>query len=899
MAETDPSPESPVTPARNANPLFSLAVDPASEADASATTPISPFKFAEPTASTSHLPREALLEHLGHLPPRLLLVCAPAGFGKTTFLRQYHQQCLAEGRDVLWCNLDATDNDLGRFLRVFGEHLGTLWQLSRAPASVDELLACVAGRERSFTLILDEFETIRSPALQELVQRLLDTLPAQGTLAIGSRSVPDLNLGRLRARGQVQEIGQEALRFSLEETRRYIRERCALALGDADIALLADRTEGWITALYLATLSLRWQDDTSAFIESFSGSNLELAEYLTEDLLLRQDEQTRRFLLETSVLESLCAPLCDSVTGRDDSQAQLDRLLQTNLFLLPLDNRQHWFRYHPLFASFLRDVLDQSQPGRAPELHARAALWYQREGRHEQALDQLFAAGEMEQAANLLAIHARTWMLAGHARLLLPWLERLQESTFDRLPELGLIYIWALIHARRLADAQRLIARPGLAGLAAIARVQWLALSDRMEEAYAVGLAQLDALSGEGDDPSYVQVAYYLSYCMICTGRFDEARAMLAQVPRQSGYLRNGADSLESLLDLCQGQLDSALSRLRATEQANILLGENTTTSMQSILALLLYERDELAEAETRLQSVLPQIKEMSTLDALISSHVLLARMADRRGERDTWMRHLAQLEQFGHQTGSRRTLCSAWLERARLATLEGRFDTARHALRSAEQLGDWDQPGVLFYGNEVDTPFIARQRLGIAQGDDQPVTALREALERARQSHRLRRALKLQLLLAMALDCSGAPRAALDELTGALRFASHLGFTRSFLDEGAPMGALLERWAVTLHGQEQALGILPGFVAGLQGRLASPAPVMDVEADDTQSGLTVRELQVVRLLALGYRNREIAEKMFLSELTVKSHLRRINAKLGAQGRTEAVAIARNRGLLD
>ena len=296
---------------------------------------------------------------------------------------------------------------------------------------------------------------------------------------------------------------------------------------------------------------------------------------------------------------------------------------------------------------------------------------------------------------------------------------------------------------------------------------------------------------------------------------------------------------------------------------------------------------------------MLPYARDHAAPYSLITTHVLLARIAYLHGDRPAWMRYLADLDQLGQVVGSSRILCSTWLERARVATLENRLDTADHAMRAAEQLRDWEQPGVTLSANDVDTPFIARQRLSIAKGDDSCIELLRHAIEQALQRHQHRRALKLRLLLTLALDGAKLHKEALEQLTVALRFASHVGFIRTFLDEGAPMTAVLERWSVTFHGQEEALGIRPGFVALLlQGNRGSVKPQSVSEAQ-TQSSLSTRELQVVRLLALGYRNREIAEKMFLSELTVKSHLRKINTKLGAGGRTEAVSIARTLGLLD
>jgi len=296
---------------------------------------------------------------------------------------------------------------------------------------------------------------------------------------------------------------------------------------------------------------------------------------------------------------------------------------------------------------------------------------------------------------------------------------------------------------------------------------------------------------------------------------------------------------------------------------------------------------------------VLPDAKEHGTPDALIISHVLLARIAYENGDREQWMRYLADLDQFGHIADSPRVQCSSWLERARVAILEKRLDSAEHALRAADQLSDWDSPEVLRFANDTDTPGIGRFRLRVAQGDAAVAEDIRQALAQALVRHQLRRALKLRLLLAMALESLRKPDEALQELGRALAFAARAGFVSTFLEEGADLARLLERWSVVQPEQPDEQAIRREFVARLCRRPPMVERAASMEEEAVQDLLSPRELQVLRLLALGYRNREIAEKMYISELTVKTHLRKINGKLGSQGRTQALSFARARKLID
>ena len=889
-------------------------------------------KLSAPIAAPSHLVRAHLLDTMDAVAnARLILVRAAAGFGKTTLLLQYRDRCLAAGRSVLWLNLDKADNDIQRLIsHLFigirdlpagdaPESDSQLASLTAAEQS-QEILERVSSCVKPFSIVLDEFEAIENPSVLDFIQRLIDALPPCGVLVIASRTTPDIGLGRIRARGQLVEINPAALRFSLEEATRFIREKRQLTLRDNEIATLLRCTEGWITAIYLASLSLQGRTDPAAFVASFSGSNQELAQYLAEDILARQSEDCRLFLMHTSILDQLNAPLCDAVTGRNDSRAMIEHLERSNLFIFPLDSEHHSFRYHSLFASYLKGALNRQYPGRAAALHHAAAQWYFAADRPIPAIEHLLQAGATAEAASRLAIYAGQLMAEARSRLLLSWLDRIPSTYLALHPNLNVAYAWTLALHRRYRDALRIVeqlearaeddARELFKLEARTIRCMVLAITDQIDECYVAGLEHIDQIPLD-EAFQYGVVVNSLAFSMLVTGRYEEARQLFARAVKRSSpdratYLTLVTGCIEGILDLTQGRLGNALARLQAaaqrqwTENGSSAFGGKI--SLDITLSLPLYEADALEEVEHNLAEALPHAKDGSPPDSLISSHVLLARIAYLKGERDTWLRYLAELEQIGRQSGSDRVVCSAWLERARIATLENRLDVAAQALRSANLISSWERPGIHFYGSDVDTPSIARLRLHVAEGNGaEAVPQLQDAIAQANQCQQYRRALKLRLLLAMALDGAGQQDDGFAQLTEALRFASHEGFLRTFLDEGPRLAELLQRWAVSHQARASSLGIETRFLTSLLQRAGSSGDSgAAVPGDsDAREALTTREIQVIQLLAAGLRNRAIAQKMFLSEFTVKSHLRNINAKLGAQGRTEAVAIARARGLLD
>ncbi|UVE16126.1 LuxR C-terminal-related transcriptional regulator [Pseudomonas sp. LS44] len=865
---------------------------------------IHPTKFSVPRAVTSPLPRHALLQRMSDADaPRLILISAAAGFGKTTLLRLYREHCLAQGRRVLWLNLDAADNQPRRL----AAHLRAGLQPGESVRGDEtSLLTYLGSLDEPFSILLDDFEALTAPAALDFIRRLLEALPACGSLVIASRTTPDISLGRLRAQGQVLEIGTAALRFTPEETATYLRETCGLELDDSEVASLQHSTEGWITALYLATLSLQGRSDRTAFIHLLSGSSLELADYLAEDILANQSEELRNFLLQTSILDDFCVPLCDELLGSHNSQALIDQLERANLFIQPTDPQRHWYRYHRLFREFLSHALERQLPGQAEHLHRRAAQWYLKTERPLAAIEQHLQATDWAAGAELLDRQLDALVDAGRLRLLLRWLERLPADVLDVYPRLVLSHAWTLLLDRRYQHAMRVVERhPAGPEIQAI-RCLLLALTDQLDAALALGQTQIERLSPH-DGLQYSIVATPLAFCLVYAGRYDDARHILTEMAHQGSQggralLGGIATYIESTLELTQGHLRDSSARLEAarlteTPEQSSKWGAGKPT-LDILRAVVLYEGDELVKAGHILAGIPADALDIAGSDSLITRLVLLARIALQLGDRDAWLHHLAELEQLGRGSGSMRILCAVWLERTRVATLEDRLDIAAQALHSAELSGGWVRPDRSTNSCDTDTPFIARQRLQIARGQyREAVTALRPAIETALQYQHYRRALKLRLLLAMAQAGTGRRKDALTTLTAALQLASKEGFLRTFLDEGAALEKLMRSWAVSFQALCSSLNISPAFITDLLHRYETQHGAKTTPQADLQ--LTAREIDVIRLLAAGNRNRAIAEQMCLSEHTVKSHLRSVSGKLGAKSRTEVLAIARAHGLLD
>ena len=433
-------------------------------------------KLSPPTPTPSQVPRTGIWELVRNAQSvRVVLVRAPAGFGKTTAMVQCRARLQESGVDTAWLTLDGADNDASRFLACLSAAVGAISTDAPATAADDgarpslslgdlalDIMQRLASHSSPFALFLDDFEALQEPAVVRLVREILDHLPRRGQLVIGSRGLPDLGLGRLRARGQLLEIESAQLRFSIEETTEFLTHRRQIALPEEELSQLHRKTEGWIAALWLASVSLERREGKADFVRRFSGSNQAVADYLAEDVLAHQGPAVRDFLLRTSILRHLNASLCDALLPDGRSADILRRLETSNLFLTPIEGEERTYRYHSLFADFLRAQLARERPEERTGLHRAASRWYESHGRPVPAIDHALEGGNHAHAVALLSAHGESLLEGGRMRLLARWFSMIPPALVRGSPLLQVLNIWSACLTRGPWEAMDLLEQAGL-----------------------------------------------------------------------------------------------------------------------------------------------------------------------------------------------------------------------------------------------------------------------------------------------------------------------------------------------------------------------------------------------------------------------------------------------------
>ena len=940
------------------------------------TTPQTPgplsSKLSPPLARASQVPREAVVRRLAEAGGvKLVLVRAPAGFGKTTAMVQARDHLAAQGVATAWLTLERAENDVPRFLAclqqaaapiLLGGTLddnrpGTGLHDPRAGSPLSDarlgIVDALARHDTPFALFLDDFELITEPAVLGLVREIIDHLPRRGQLVLGSRSLPDLGLGRLRAAGHLLEIDTELLRFSREETQHFLALRrpaagAATGAGAADWSTQIDhlhhKTEGWIAALWLASMALdsviARQGSVAAFIAQFSGSNRAVADFLAEDVLARQTPEVRDFLLRTSILRQFNAPLCQALSPRSDSRRILAQLDAANLFITPIatvpasgaagagpDEQREW-RYHSLFADFLRAQLARERPDELARLHLAASGWYEAQGRPVPAIDHAIEGGDAPHAISLLAAHATAFLDQGRMRLLARWFAALPAAALADRPMLQVVSLWACTLTRGPWAAMEQLNQSGVAHSADAAvrahvnalQPMLLAMMDRVEEAGAIGREHL-ARVPTGQPFADSVLCNAMAHVLGVLGEREQAQRLLDAARRGQqggGFNRMYTESVEGLLDLQQGRLRQATARFR------LALGMASGTTPDGgwqpthgnawagvLYAAAMYEAHQLAQAEHLLNVYLPLARDVGLPDHMIHSHVMRSRIAFERGDIDTALQVITELEYLGHHRQLPRVVASARLERARVLMLQGQAEAAALALDRADDPSVWQRVARhQISAHDVDDLPIARLRWQVLFGDAAAAAlAAAAGAAQAQAAQRQRRALKLQLLQALALQRAGDTTGAVALMARLMPLVQAEGFVRLLLDEGPAMGQLLRRTRLAL--QDAPGGRIDPLQDDCLQRLIAlagdePPPDEPGSADSPDNlasagstppplaePLTRKEIRVLQLLAEGYSNSAMAEKLFVSDSTVRTHLRNINLKLGARSRTQAVAIAR------
>jgi LuxR family maltose regulon positive regulatory protein len=881
-------------------------------------------KFNLPGTNAAFVRRSAIAQRIDRAAAaKLILVRAPAGFGKTTALRQIHEQLEAAGVVTAWITLDSADNDVPRLLSCLAEAVARLHIGDDMSGQDADALAMLEREGPPFALFLDDFEVLQSPAVIGLLREIVERLPRNGQIVVGSRSLPDVGLGRLRVRGQLLEIGVDLLRFTIDETAEYLRLRGLAPLPHDALEKLHARTEGWIAALLLASMALDRHGSAADFIQRLSGSGGAIAEYLAEDVLGRQPPDVRDFLLRTSILRQLDAPLCQALLPRMDCARMLERLNASSLFLLPVETEtaQPSYRYHSLFANFLRSQLQREHPGELLRLHLAASGWYESVGRPVPAIDHAVEGGDFPHALSLLGQHAQRFLEQGRMRLLARWIAAVPEEQLRRQPLLQAIHVWAVLFTQGASDAMAVLAHSGIeASEDGIIRAHvnalrplLLAMSDRYDEANETGRAGLARI------PTAVPFAdTVLTNCMAhvtsVLGEKREAQRLLDAARRTqnaSVFNRMYTESTEGLLDFERGRFRQAVARFRIAVDATTRESDYSHTGGNAWAGVLyagaMYEADELDTVERLLNVYLPLARDVGLPDHMISSYAMRSRLLFWRGDVDGASRVLTELETLGHLRKLPRVVATAKLERSRMLIRQGNAHGAREELDRADDKAVWDRVGrQRLPAHDLLDIHIARLRWEVHFGDAaEAVKRIDRDLPAVEAEARVRRSRKLRVLKAMALWRLKSVEAAAEVMREILQEGSREGFVRLVVDEGplvaGPIQAVLGPLAAAPqqsdpilieYAQRLIAAIGPDALASSEPAQSAPDVPWQVEP------LTQKEMQVLKLLAEGYSNSAMSEKLFVSDSTVRTHLRNINMKLGAQNRTQAVSLARRYGLI-
>ncbi len=870
-------------------------------------TPILATKLYIPRLRPNVVSRPRLLERLNEgLHRKLTLIAAPAGFGKTTLISAWMAGC---DRQVAWLSLDKGESDPTLFLTYLVAALqtiapdigvGVLGALqSPQPPPTETILAALLNEitafPDNFVLVLDDYHVIDAKAIDQALTFLLEHQPPQMHLVIATREDPQLPLARLRARDQLTELRATDLRFTSSEAAEFLNQGMGLNLSAEDVTALEARTEGWIVGLQLAAISLQGQQDATGFITSFTGSHHFVLDYLVEEVLQQQPESIQTFLLRTSILDRLCGSLCDVVllTPSGTGQATLEYLEHANLFLVPLDNERRWYRYHHLFADLLRQRLQQRSISSTEDevvdvnaLHIRASVWYEDNGLEIEAFHHAVAANDVERAERLIEGEGMPMQFRGAGAPVLNWLESLPKTALDARPSLWVTYASALMMTGQHTAVEEKLqaAEAALQGTEPDDRPQDLVgRIASMRATVAVIQHDVETIIAQSRRAlEYLHPTWTLGYAYQLQGDRAAASQAYTEVISTGKSFGDSIYTIAATINLGQLQeADNQLSLATRTYRHVLQLAGDPPQPIACEaylgLARITYQWNDLDTAQQHGQQCLQLTRQMEGVDTFASCEVLLARLKLAQGDVSGAAAVLDEAEAFvrRHSFVFRMPEVAA----AQVLTLLRQG----HLAAAARLAQTHDLP-------------LSQARVHLAQRD--PSTAL-AVLAQLRQQAEAKgwedERLKVMVLQAAALHMNGDKDKAVHLLCDALTLAEPGGFIRLFVDEGLPMADLLSAAA--------AQGMMPDYI----GKLLAACEAEGHKSEDTSyrppaqpliEPLSPRELEVLHLMAQGLSNQEICERLFLALSTVKGHNRKIFGKLQVQRRTEAVARARELGLL-
>ncbi|MBN9316302.1 MAG: hypothetical protein J0I99_11225 [Devosia sp.] len=850
------------------------------------------------------------------LESKLTLISAPAGFGKTTLLADWLAQPGHEATSIAWLSLDESDNEPS----IFWSHLvaavrtgyakaGTAFPDVPAAMQPDQALVALlinqlAAAEKPLAVVLDDFHLVDHKDIHGQLAFLVEHLPPNVHVVINTRADPALPLARLRVRGDLVEIRSTELRFTADEAVTYLNDVMHLGLSPADAEKLERKTEGWIAALQLAVLSLEGRDDAAAFIDDFAGSGRFVVDYLVEEVLGRLADDVRDFLMTTSVLRRMSAPLCDAVTGEPGSgRKMLDRLERQNLFLVPLDDHRQWFRYHHLFADVLRGHLSETQTQALPAIHRRASIWFEAHGERAEAIHHALEAEDYEWAADLIERAIPEMRKHRHEAMFRAWMKPIPDAVVRKRPMLGIAYAGVLTS---------------------------LGVFDGIEERLTAAEAEVVKLPDP--KPLLAHVELYRTALAQVRGDVEaaagHARRVLELAPVDDHLARAGAAGFLGIVSWTRGELDEAASfwtvcRDGLRDQGHRADVQGTTIALADIRNAQGRLTEALRLCEAALSVATDDGRPVAR--GIADMHASLAFLHLERNERAMARDHLDRCQELGEGWGLAQYPYRSRVARARLDLAEGRGAEALEHLQEAERryisdffpnvrpvpalianvhirMGRLDEAGqwarAVGIGSEDSLSHLREfehktlARLLLALGDagsvDRALGLVERLAQAAAQGGRKRSLIDIHLLAALAHKSRHDSPAAVDALRRAIALAEPERICRPFIDEGAGLVGLVGQLS-----RREASSTFVRSIALTEGGVIEPALR---EHPELIEPLSDREADVLRLLRSDLSGPEIADELSVSLNTLRTHTRNIFEKLGVNSRRAAV---RRAGELD
>lgn len=902
-------------------------------------------KLHQPALPTKWVKRLQLIQRLnaglesGH---QFFLISAPAGFGKTTCASEW---IATLELPVTWLALDSADDDPGRFFTYLiaalqkvnasiGQEIEAVLRSGQLPPAeiistmlINDILNLSGG----FLLVLDDFHVIQDQIILEFLERLATTPPQQLYLVLLTREDPPLPLARLRGYNRLTEIRARDLRFIRHDIERFLKNVMGLSLSQTDISTLEDKTEGWIVGLQLAGLSVRNQDDASRFITTLNGSHRHILGYLTEQVLNQQPEEIRIFLLQTSILDKLNGDLCNEVTGRSDSHALLERLLNANLFLVPLDDEGQWYRYHHLFADLLHAIQSTLRGDELTQLHQRASRWYFQADMTSEAIQHALSAKDFSMAMELLESHAMEMIMQGFVKTVENWAQALPDEWIIQSPRTNLAFAWAYMLRGAYAQAnpylerlrvffEKLKSQPEAED--PVLKAEWIALQSLMlyrqrkrDESKAMAVRALEIIPEH--ENRVRSLAYYAlaSGCWLSEDYTDAVDAYRLSIQYgQAG--NNPMAEIMSAVGLSgmmfeHGQLHQAFEIASDVIQRIERYGAlpPISAAVYASLGDVYYQWYQLEEAQRFLLHALHLSLLGGSNSVTLFCRVLLSRQYQMEGDLEAAAHELQIAADLLPVNAPEYTEQEVLSQQVRLHLACNRLLAAEIALQGhgfsfQNQFAFPDLPPVKEIHNSLGSLYNSSLRVLLYQARaENELTHLRSGIEladrlltRAFQSQLLLMALETLLIRAQMYALLGNQSAARTDYVKALELAEPEGFIGIFVEHGESLAKDLMH---LVKRKQLGSSVLPEYVQRIisafsesrltQNTRPAPVPSAKSEPEPLFEPLTERELDVLRLIADGLKYKEIAASLFISQNTVRFHIKSIYGKLNASNRTQAI----------